>query len=270
MSRLFMGIATALSILLQAAPAEAAEGARACAGRAGRTAQVAEALDGGALRLAEGEETMLAHVLLPSRLDGAAGAAALAEEARALLARLTAGETVRLVAADREPDRYGRLPSHVVAGAGKGTWIQGALLTAGLARVSSFAEPAGCAKALLAMEAEARLARRGLWADPAYAVRDAGDIEALNRLIGRFAVIEGRILEAGTARDAIYLNFGQRWKEDFTVKIAGRTRNGIKAVLGDPLALKGRQVRVRGWVESENGPMIVLTRPEQIELIEDR
>ena len=32
-------------------------------------------------------------------------------------------------------------------------------------------------------------------------------------------------------------------------------------------ALEGRVVRVRGWVESWNGPMIKVTHPEQIEVL---
>ena len=247
------------------APASVAAEPQPCAMRGGRTAAVAEALDGGALRLADGSEATLAGIVLPNRLDGEAGSPALAEAARARVAQLTVGASVRLVAAARRPDRYGRMAAQVFA---NGAWLQGELLKAGLARVSAVAEPAGCAKALAALEAEARRARRGLWADPGYAVRDAEDLGALNRLVGRFAVVEGRVLAAGQARGTTYLNFGRHWKEDFTVKIRGRARKGVEAALGDPLALKGRRIRVRGWIESENGPMIAVARAEQIELAE--
>jgi micrococcal nuclease len=33
----------------------------------------------------------------------------------------------------------------------------------------------------------------------------------------------------------------------------------------DVAAYQGRRIRVRGWVESWNGPMIEITHPEQIE-----
>jgi hypothetical protein len=34
----------------------------------------------------------------------------------------------------------------------------------------------------------------------------------------------------------------------------------------DPATLKGRTVRVRGWLKQYNGPMIEVTHPEQMEL----
>ena len=47
-----------------------------------------------------------------------------------------------------------------------------------------------------------------------------------------------------------------------------RLRVLLHAALTNPLGLKGRRIRVRGWIESENGPMIAVARPEQIELAE--
>jgi hypothetical protein len=37
----------------------------------------------------------------------------------------------------------------------------------------------------------------------------------------------------------------------------------------DPKALAGKKLRVRGWVEWRNGPMIRATHAEQIELLPD-
>ena len=37
----------------------------------------------------------------------------------------------------------------------------------------------------------------------------------------------------------------------------------------DPTSLEGRRVRVRGWLQSLNGPMIEVTHPEQIEVLEE-
>jgi micrococcal nuclease len=34
----------------------------------------------------------------------------------------------------------------------------------------------------------------------------------------------------------------------------------------DPLAFEGREIRVRGWIQKWNGPLIEATHPEQIEL----
>ena len=37
----------------------------------------------------------------------------------------------------------------------------------------------------------------------------------------------------------------------------------------DPVALESYRIRVRGWVEDENGPMIRIDHPERIEILED-
>jgi hypothetical protein len=59
---------------------------------------------------------------------------------------------------------------------------------------------------------------------------------------GRFALVEGRVLSVRESGATIYVNFGRRWTEDFTVTIL-----------------------VRGWIEERGGPWIEATRPEQIE-----
>ena len=43
----------------------------------------------------------------------------------------------------------------------------------------------------------------------------------------------------------------------------------FKAAGIDPKALAGKKLRVRGWVEWRNGPMIHATHAEQIELLPD-
>jgi hypothetical protein len=38
----------------------------------------------------------------------------------------------------------------------------------------------------------------------------------------------------------------------------------------DATALKGKRVRVRGWLKNFNGPSITVTHPEQIEILEQK
>ena len=64
----------------------------------------------------------------------------------------------------------------------------------------------------------------------------------------------------------IYVNFGRRWTEDFTVTVLRRHERTFGAAGLDLKALAGRQVRVRGFVEERGGPWIEVTRPEQIEV----
>jgi len=73
-----------------------------------------------------------------------------------------------------------------------------------------------------------------------------------------------------TARESggiIYLNFGARWSEDFTVTILRRNQHVFAGAGLMPMALAGLDVEVRGWIEDRGGPAIEVVRPEQIEII---
>jgi hypothetical protein len=81
---------------------------------------------------------------------------------------------------------------------------------------------------------------------------------------GRFALVEGRVLSVHESGATIYVNFGRRWSEDFTVTILKRNRNFTAAGV-EPKTLAGRQIRVRRFIEGRGGPWIEATRLEQIE-----
>jgi hypothetical protein len=49
--------------------------------------------------------------------------------------------------------------------------------------------------------------------------------------------------------------------------IEGKARQLFSAAGMDPLALKGRRVRIRGWLESRDGPFVELVSPGQIEVL---
>ena len=66
------------------------------------------------------------------------------------------------------------------------------------------------------------------------------------------------------------MNFGRRWSEDFTVTIAKRNERIVRGAGLDLKALARRTIRVRGWVEERGGPWIEVTRPEQIEVLDER
>ena len=83
---------------------------------------------------------------------------------------------------------------------------------------------------------------------------------------GTFQIVAGKVLSAVVKGGRAYLNFSDDWKNDFTVTIAKRNARNFTAVGLDPQALKGRRVRIRGWLDERGGPWIEATRPEQIEL----
>ena len=229
-------------------------------------ARVVEVVDGGTVLLDDGETVRLAGVEAPGVGDGGAesGTRPLAREARQALAGLVLGRRVGLAFGGARRDRHGRLRAHLVRSA-DGTWIQAALLDAGLARVHSLVDDRAAVAEMLVHERRARAGRSGIWAEPRYRVRAAAEAGGGLR---SFQLVEGRVRAAAVVRGRGYLNFGADWRDDFTVSIAPRDRRRFKAAGIAVADYEGRLVRVRGWIESFNGPMIEATHPEQIEILE--
>lgn len=185
----------------------------------------------------------------------------LAAKAREALSHLALGKTLKLTYGGSRVDRHGRLLAHLFAGK---IWIQGELLLGGMARMYSFPDNRAHIKDMLALERRARAARRGIWANRFYAIRD---IAETRRHIGTFQLIEGRVLNAAIIRGRAYLNFGKDWRKDFTISISPKwMRRGWRKgpAISDYV---NKRIRVRGWLKSYNGPAIEATHPEQIELL---
>jgi len=229
----------------------------------GETGQVTEVSGALTLTVDTGESTLEVRL---AELDAPDEALS-----RALMEAEAAGHAVRLAYAGQERDRYGRALAqvHVRNENGSDTWLQARLVEAGAARVLSHADNRAAARDLLVLEGFARAEGRGLWSDPAHAVRDTHP-DALAQDIGSVQLVEGRVLEATQLRSGrIYLNFGADYRTDFTVMIEAEDAPAfLEAGLG-PDALETRRIRVRGWIEDENGPMIRIDHPERVEVLVD-
>ncbi|MBL8703760.1 MAG: thermonuclease family protein [Rhodospirillales bacterium] len=215
---------------------------------------VAQILDADTLRLEDGREIRLTGLRVSRPADRWSRAA------RALLQDRALGRRVALDPPEPGQDRRGRLLAQVTTA--DGLWLQGLLLEAGLARVETFADNHRRAPDMLAIEAAARAAGRGLWSDPRFRVLSAEEAETAGEGIH---LVEGRVVRVVERRDRFYLDFGQDWRRDFSVTILKRDRAAFKAAGLDPAELGDARLRVRGWMRMFNGPMIDLTHPQQIE-----
>jgi endonuclease YncB( thermonuclease family) len=176
--------------------------------------------------------------------------------------------TLKRLANARETDRYGRLVAHVfIAENGTERWFQAELVRKGLARAAPRVGNADCARKLLAEEQSARAAKLGLWGEAYYVMSKAEDPAEVLKNRGRLALVEGRVLSVRESGGTIYVNFGRRWSEDFTVTIAKRNERTFSAAGLEPKSLSGQRVRVRGWIEERGGPWVDAARPEQIEVL---
>jgi endonuclease YncB( thermonuclease family) len=167
-----------------------------------------------------------------------------------------------------QTDRYGRIAAHIfVIENDTERWLQADLVARGHARASSRIGDVACAKELLAHEDSARAGKLGLWSEPYYVITKAEEPGEVLQRRGRFALVEGKVLSVRESGGTIYVNFGRRWSEDFTVTIAKRNERVFSAAGLEPKKLAGRIVRIRGWIEERGGPWVEASRPEQIEVL---
>ncbi len=85
--------------------------------------------------------------------------------------------------------------------------------------------------------------------------------------IGRFIVVEGKVLSVRQAGATTYLNFGRNWTRDFAVTISRRMVPALEAAGIALKSLENRRIRIGGWVEARGGPRIEVLRVGQIELL---
>lgn len=230
----------------------------------GMTGPVASVASGGEIALADGTVVRFAGIQAPEPARDGQPAWPLAEAARYTTAAALLHRDVTLWhPADRE-DRWGRSLAHVVRE--DGLWIQGALLMSGMARVYTEPRTATGARLMLDLERTARAARDGIWGHRFYRVRNPaetwGDLDSPQ-------VVEGRVVDAAVVRGTGYLNFGPDWRRDFTFRALPEARRRFRRAGIDLADLTARRVRGRGWVFPLNGPMIDLTHPEALEVLEE-
>jgi endonuclease YncB( thermonuclease family) len=223
-------------------------------------------IDGRTFVLDDGREVRLAAIEVPALREQSGGAPGGVAAKDALTALLADGDVI-LRRADVPADRYGRpLAYAAIVRAGVEHLAQDDLVASGFARVAARVGSHDCAAGLLRRERAARAAKLGLWANSYYDLLAADNPADVLAQRGRFALVEGTVLSVRESGATIYVNFGRRWTEDFTVTILKRNGRKFAAAGLEPKRLAGRRVRVRGWIEERGGPWIEATYPEQIEL----
>jgi endonuclease YncB( thermonuclease family) len=194
----------------------------------------------------------LAGIELPER------APPLLAQAQARIAELF--NQARFLKATAKPDRWNRLPVEAISQDGR--WVQAVLLAEGLARVATTPDERLGAAEMLAAEDQARQARRGIWAEPAYALRRPEDCA---KLLDSVQVVEGTIASVDVTKSAVYLNFVEDWRHGLGIRIP---HGLLRKLAYDPASLNGHRLRVRGWIGKGAGPLIEVSHAEQIEVLD--
>lgn len=228
--------------------------------------------DAETLTLDDGENVHLVGAMPPRSPDPADDAVAWppAEDAARHLGALVLARSVALARVGTTRDRYGRITAHVfVQGPdGRAEWVQGAMLAAGHARAYALPGVTACLGALIATERPAREERRGLWAHAAYGVRDATDTRDLLARTGSFALVAGTVSRVKATAERVYLDFGADWRRDFTVSVPTAVLRAHPDWAAGLSEYAGARVQVRGWITARNGPMIEISDPGELELLD--
>ena len=248
------------------------------------TGTVKSIIDGRTFMLTDGREVRLAGIEVPP-LPGpsapapiqAAATPGAAESppdpgvaAAAALESLIGGREVLLKHSKFVTDRYGRILADAAAAGTESPSAIKSLLAQGLARLAAHAAEPACMAELRAAEHAARAAKLGLWGNSRYFPKAADDPAGVLAERGRFTLVEGKVVSVRESGGTIYMNFGQRWSEEFTVTILKRNERQFTAAGLAVRSLAGRRVLVRGWIEQRGGPWIEAREPQQIEVIADK
>jgi hypothetical protein len=247
-------IAAALALSVAAIAPVAA--AAPCAPPPQGEGHVAEIIDGRSFRLSDGREI---------RLAGIEPSGATREDRLHALSAIIADRDVSLRGSDDAPDRYGRQTAFVYLPTSD-TPVQAQLVAAGAALVLPDIADKDCAAALFGAESTARQAQSGTWTANS-AIKNAESPDDILAGVGRFAVVEGKVLSVRQAGATTYLNFGRNWTRDFAATIPRRALAGFASAGLEPKSLESRRIRVRGWVEARPGPRIEVIRVGQIEVL---
>jgi micrococcal nuclease len=242
----------ALIVPLAAASAQAAP-----AFTDGGSVEMARLIDGATLMLKDERVLRLVDIDVPQR-------GALAAPAKAALAALVEGQTLTVKFAGDATDRQGRMLAELYAGE---TWVQGELLRRGFARVAGTADHRIGLAEMLALERQARRYRRGLWADPAYAIVPAAEA---GRHAGSFALVTGTVAHVVGNSSGILLVFGADQHNGLVLSIAPDVVKLCRAAGLDPATLAGKAVLTRGYIDGTRRPTIAIGFPEQIELLRQK
>lgn len=255
----------AAAVALAAGPGLAAQS---CVTAPGEPVWAARVVAGDEIELVDGRRVRLAGVESPRAPLIARGAARREAAAVASAAREALGSAVEgreIVLHQIGTDRHGRAIGHLYD-IETGQWIEANLVRAGHLRVVPSDEGRPCVASLLAIEGEARGARRGLWATTAFGMADVERAALLAR-VGRWVVLEGRVRSVGRSGGRIWLNFGEDFRRDFAVVMKDNDLDRFRAAGLDPARMRGWILRVRGVLFLRDGPRIAVEGPEDIERV---
>lgn len=160
-------------------------------------------------------------------------------------------------------NRMGHTLLHIVLD-DSDSWVQGVLVRLGLARVRTDPSNAHLARDLYKLEEMARAEKLGLWAFEDYKVLN---VDEAGEHFNSFQIVEGTVKGVARQQNNIFINFGNNWRDDFTVSVAPSDLRKFTESKMHPQDYLNKTIRVRGWLREYNGPYMEIDHPERVEII---
>lgn len=226
--------------------------------------RVDQVLDGLTILLKDKKIIRLSSLDIPDQAYPDGGVINLAAR-NALEKLLPAGTEVLIyqtrMAKTGRTNRMGHEMAHLVKKDGE-IWINGALVRHGYARVMPTDANPDMTEELYRLEDEARAKKLALWSAEGWPVLTP---ETASKGVGEYRLVEGTVENAATVKNNLYLNFGNNWKDDFTVMVGPAVRRDLTRRGIDPQSLAHKKVRVRGFIRDYNGPFMELENDLRLE-----
>lgn len=177
---------------------------------------------------------------------------------------------ITFYASGRKKDRHNRhLVQIFFQENGNRIWLQSHLISQGLAVPLALPNTKQCFLELLENEKKARskdLEDQSI--NQHFPIIKSNNLKILNEKVqGSFQIVEGKLWSISRTAKNTYLNFSDNWRTDFTVMISNHLLKRKKDKWPNLKAMKGKTIRVRGWLDHYNGPMIRLDVPEMLEAL---
>ena len=229
--------------------------------------KVSEVIDGDTVKLSNGKMLRYIGLDTPEVRMKAAGAGFIYNpqpfslEAKEFNRKLVEGKNIRVEFDVEKTDRYGRLLGYCFI---ENTFVNAKLIEEGYAVLYTFPPNVKYTDLLVKSQKKAQKKKKGLWGS--FATIDHAQA---GKYINQVRSVEGRVVNTYKSKKCVYLNFGQNYKNDFTVVIFNNTLDFFNKKDIDPVSFyNGKKIRVMGRIREYNGPEIIVNSPYEIEVME--
>ena len=222
-------------------------------------ATLAKVYDGDTIKLTDGRKVRIIAINTPEMGHFQRPEQAYAEQARDTLRDMfSQSRVVKLKFGKDKKDRYKRVLAHVFTDDGQNVAAQ--LIRRGLGFAIVVPPNAWQSECYFSLENEARLAKRAIWNHPNYLPKNPLKLSADET---GFQVIEGRVTNIGRGKKTVWLDMGT----GFALRV---NRKHLHYFEDRPiLELKGKKIRVRGWVSFYNDKLrMSLKHPSMIKVLD--